>query len=111
MTQPFITAELDAIIKEAEIQSRLTGYVAASLFDRMAAAARSAIPRPIADAPRDGTEIDVFDSTGKRYAKVKWSKFFNKWAQFAGYVGGDSAWGELQIEPVSFLPTPKCGAS
>jgi hypothetical protein len=80
-------------------------------LDKLIAAARASIPRPIADAPRDGTEIDVFDSTGKRYAKVKWSKVFNKWAQFAGYIGEDSAWGELQIEPVSFLPIPKGGAS
>jgi len=58
MTQPFKTTELDAIIKEAEIQSRLTGYVAASLFDRMADAARASIPRPISEEPMDGTVVE-----------------------------------------------------
>ena len=106
MTQPFTTAELDAIIKEAEIQSRLTGYVAASLFDRMADAARASIPRPIAEAPMDGTLIDVWTESGKRYTDVKYDE--GEW-----WFETDDLHMQMAIrEPlVSFLPIPKGGAS
>lgn len=61
--------ELDAI--EAEIQKAIDDkeiaiMVIPSRVMQLIAAARRAIPRPISEAPRDGTEIDVFWKDGSR---------------------------------------------
>lgn len=87
-------SELDAIVKEAESQSRLTGYVAANLFDRVVNAVRSLLPQTIDDAPVDGTYVLVKDGRGHWY---QCQQFSGTWNAVDGTVVDD---------PVAFVPLP-----
>lgn len=62
--------ELDAIINEGvEINNkRGTATMEEWQFNALIATARAAIPRPISEAPRDGTAIDLITNFGRRIA-------------------------------------------
>lgn len=94
MSQPFTTAELDAIAK-----SKVGMFLEINDddFERLIAAARTSIPRPISEAPRDGTWIVGRDLFGCWHV----CSLGNLWADKKGYE---------RILDI-FIPIPKGGAS
>lgn len=102
---PLTLDELDKFKTWLESETNCNDFpiVNAGLLYRLIAAARASIPRPIADAPRDGTYVDVWDEKGNRYPD---SSFINgEWCDCEGYVFSVSQ------QPVSFLPILKGGVS
>ena len=96
----------EKVIEDAKRVGLISFVVKVDFYAKLIAAARASIPRPIAEAPRDGTLIDVWTESGKRYTDVKYDE--GEW-----WFETDDLHMQMAIrEPiVSFLPIPKGGAS
>jgi len=114
MTQPFTTAELDAMVHNLSCEQEVKEYVTISrgMYLRLIAAARVSIPRPIAEAPKDGTVVDMFYADGERLPDVRWFNDVEQshW-QYMDSVDGGWRKSYSHAKFVSFLPIPKGGAS